>query len=185
MLKKRLLATFFQKKKSVENYSIPAAPISDEAKGYIRRLPKAEIHLHFEGTIGAEALLRMGRKYGVDEIKTRSDAEWLLYFAHPQMFFQNFLFVSSLLRDAEDFYEAALELGRRFAEENIRYAEITIAPHKFMRAGVPYPQILEAIDAGLRESPQSARRDYRYIIDIVRDLGPEIGMEMAQTDFRP
>ncbi|MEW6236012.1 MAG: adenosine deaminase [Candidatus Omnitrophota bacterium] len=144
-------------------------------------MPKAEIHLHFEGTVGAKAILRMGRKYGVDEIRTRSDAEWLLYFDHPQMFFQNFLFVSSLLRSEEDFFEAALELGTRFAEENIRYAEITIAPQKFMRAGVPYPRMLEAIDAGLREAPQSARRDYRYIIDIVRDLGPEIGMETMRA----
>lgn len=147
------------------------------ARQWIERLPKAEIHLHFEGTAQAGLILRLARKYGYEPIQTRADAEWALYFSKPREFFEQFLRVSSLFREPEDFYWAARDLGGQFRSQNIRYAEITIAPRKFILSGVPYPELMDAICRGLDETWAGEGNRYRFVIDIVRDLGPEAGME--------
>ncbi len=159
----------------------PSQPeLPETVQFFLRSIPKAEIHIHFEGAIYAETILALARKYRSPEIRTLSDAQWRLFFSNATMFFQNFLSLASLFREPEDFYIAALDLGRRMAEENIQYAELTLAPHKFMRAGIPYSAIMEAINRGLRDAPGAERREHRFIIDVVRDLGPEIGLEMMR-----
>ncbi|RJP19057.1 MAG: adenosine deaminase [Candidatus Omnitrophota bacterium] len=153
---------------------------SDTLRFTIQRLPKAEIHFHFEGAIPAHTIFQLGQKYRIPEIRAIADAEQCLIFADAHEFFRQFLFVSSLLRCPSDFYLAARDIGVYLTGENIRYVEITIAPHKFVRAGVPYADLLSAVDCGLRESEGGERRDHRFVIDIVRDLGAEAGMEMMR-----
>jgi len=179
LFKRRWIPSWFEKRSHSVTPPVSLA-IPEAAITFLRRIPKAEIHLHFEGTLSAETILRLGKKYQVGDIRTRSDAEWCLYFSHAQQFFERFLFVSSLLREPEDFYIAALDLGNRLAEENIRYAEITLAPHKFLRQGMDYSQMLDAMDRGLKNARDGRRREYRIIIDVVRDLGPEAGLEMMR-----
>lgn len=158
----------------------PQPELPEAVRLFLRSIPKAEIHIHFEGAIYAETILTFAQKYRLPEIRTLSDAQWRLFFSNAAMFFQNFLSLASLFREPEDFYAAALDLGRRLAEENIQYVELTLAPHKFMRAGIPYPAMMEAINRGLWDAPGSERREHRFVIDVVRDLGPEIGMEMMR-----
>lgn len=177
----RPLLRFFKQRR----YAAPSArameTLPDSTRKYLRAMPKAEIHLHFEGAVFPETIHALARKYNVDSIRTRADADWLLYFQNPRDFFQKFLQVSALFRQPEDFYLASIDLGRRLHEQNIRYVELTLAPHKFMRAGIPYNEILSAIDAGLQQAPGSEKRRHAYIIDIVRDLGPELGMETVRA----
>lgn len=156
--------------------SPPSLPAGDLE--WIRSLPKAEIHVHFEGSITNDTILHLAEKYGVPEIPNRKKARALFRFTNAHQFFQNFLFVSYLLREPEDFYQAARQIGNRYKEEHIRYAEITLAPHKYIRLGIAYKEIMESIDAGLQEA--SPETEFRYIIDIVRDLGPELGMDMIR-----
>lgn len=176
-LKKRLFSLWGGRNRLLR--TPPAPTLIPKVQRFLARLPKAEIHLHFEGAVSAPVILELGRKYGVKSIRTLSDAEWRLYFSTARMFFENFLYVSSLFREADDFHRAAVDLGKRLLRENIRYVELTIAPYKFMRSGIPYKEMMNAIDAGLCEST-NGKVDHRYIIDIVRDLGPEIGMEMIR-----
>jgi len=176
-IKNRLLALIWRKNRTARKPPVPK--LTPEIWRYLERLPKAEIHLHFEGAVSAPVILELGRKYGVQSIRTLSDAEWRLYFSNARMFFENFLYVSSLFQEADDFHHAAADLGRRLLRENIRYVELTLAPYKFMRSGIPYQEIIGAIDAGLCEAT-NGMVDHRYIIDIVRDLGPVIGMEMIR-----
>lgn len=176
-IKKRLFSLFWGRERLSRTPPAPDLPAG--VRRFLERLPKAEIHLHFEGAVSAPVILELGRKYGVKSLRTLSDAEWCLYFSHARMFFENFLYVSSLFREADDFHRAAADLGKRLLNENIRYVELTFAPYKFMQSGIPYPEMMDAIDAGLRET-SNGMVEHRYIIDIVRNLGPEIGMEMIR-----
>lgn len=177
-LRHRFISLFVRRPRPT---ALAAKPqLAEPVMRFLRNIPKAEIHFHFEGAVSADTVYRLGRKYDVDEIRTRNDAEWCLYFTNAAMFFERFLYASSLFREPEDFYHAALDLGRRLNEENIRYIEITLAPHKFVRNGVPYPALMEAIERGLLETADERRREHRYIIDVVRDLGPAAGLEMLR-----
>lgn len=151
--------------------------LPNHTREFLRRIPKAEIHVHLEGSIDANTIWELAQKYDDPTIRSKSDAQWALYFKNPHDFFMQFLRVSSLIREAGDFALLARQVARRFAEENIQYAEITLAPHKFVRNGIPYPDIIAAIDQGLRDEMKEKPFEYSLIIDIVRDLGPEAGME--------
>lgn len=151
--------------------------LPDHIRSYLRLIPKAEIHLHLEGSIDANTIWELAQKYDDPQLRSFSDAQWALYFSSPHEFFMQFLRVSSLIREASDFTLLARQVAHRFDAENIHYAEITLAPHKFVRNGIPYPDIINAIDQGLRDEMKNTPFEYRLIIDIVRDLGPEAGME--------
>ncbi len=155
--------------------------LSDTDWAFIQAMPKVEIHLHFEGAIQPDTILKLAKNYAIRKIRTFADAEWALYFKNPHEFFQKFLFVSSLLRSPDDFRLAAVDLGAYLDEQNIRYAELTLAPHKFMMAGMDYAAIIQAITDGLNEAPGAEKRQHRFIIDIVRDLGPEAGMRVVKA----
>ena len=149
-LRERLSSLFYRRIHSLP--STPRPELKENVRLFLAELPKSEIHFHFEGALSVDVICQLGFKYQVKHIRTRSDAEWCLFFSNARQFFEQFLTVSSLLREEEDFYIAALDLGRRLNAENIRYIEITLAPHKFVRAGVPYPVLINAIDRGLLDS---------------------------------
>lgn len=153
---------------------------------FLHALPKAEIHLHFEGATDAGTIFHLAQTHGDPDIRTLADAQWALYFREPQQFFQQFLRVSNLFRSLDDFHVAAASLGKRFVEQNILYAELTFAPHKFMVAGMPYIGLIDAIEAGLSEGVGEHPLEHRFVIDIVRDLGPEAGMRvMREVEAHP
>ncbi len=151
--------------------------LPESSRLFIKRLPKCEIHFHFEGALSADTIFRLARKYNVPVIKTLEEANWYLYFSNAHEFFQKFLYCSTLFREPEDFYLAAKAIGVYLSQENIRYIEITLAPHKFVRSGIPYKELITAIDCGLQDSKKGEKREHRFIIDVVRNLGFEAGME--------
>ncbi|MDX9754693.1 MAG: adenosine deaminase family protein [bacterium] len=161
---------------------LPVGKVSPQVQAFIEQIPKVEIHVHFEGSLPVSAILALARKH-VGGIQTLRQAEALLRFSNPHQFFRNFMAVSALLRSPEDFYEAAVAVGQRYRDEHIEYAELTLAPHKFIREGIAYPAMMEAIAAGLAEGAGGTTQ-FRFILDIVRDLGPELGMEMMRIAER-
>lgn len=167
----------WMQKRFFRQYRPYQCTLPDNVRGYLQRIPKAEIHLHLEGSMDADTIWTLAQKYDDPNIRSKNDADWALVFHSPQHFFEQFLKVSSLLREADDFALLARQVASRFIAENIQYAEITLAPHKFVRNGIPYPDIIAAIDSGLLDGMKGKDFSYNIIIDIVRDLGPQAGME--------
>jgi adenosine deaminase len=160
---------------------IPVPPLPDippARRQWLSVMPKVEIHVHFEGGITENTILLLAQKYSIEDIHTPADARRCLTFCNAHQFFMNFLTLCGLFREPDDFYHAALEIGKRYKEEHILYAEITLAPHKFIRGGIAYPDMMQAILAGLQEASPST--SFKFIIDIVRDLGADLGMEMMK-----
>jgi len=147
----------------------------------IEQAPKIDLHLHLEGSISAESLLILARRNGRQaEVPTLQAAKSLLRFAGPGEFFQRFLSVSSFIASTEDLRLVTDDLLKRLAEDGIIYAEITIAPRKFLRKGMAYPAMVTELEASARQSRSGGGPEIRYVMDIVRDLGPDRGLEMVE-----
>ncbi len=124
---------------------------------YVRALPKAELHLHLEGSMQPETLLRLARLHGVplpaDDLAGLR--EWFRFSS-----FDHFIAVYSAICDAllepEDFEQLTVQLGEELAGQNVRYAEVTysVAPHK--RRSVPFEQSFVGCQAELTK-PQIQR----------------------------
>ncbi len=144
-----------------------------------RQMPKVDLHLHLEGAISAECLCEIAKRNGLErEVPSVAGAGSLMRFSTPKEFFRQFLFVSGFIRTAADLGAVTDDLLRRLTEENVLYAEITLAPRKFIRAGIPYPALLSELERAADQSRQCGGTEVRYIMDMVRNLGPDRGMEL-------
>jgi aminodeoxyfutalosine deaminase len=107
---------------------------------YLRAAPKAELHVHLEGSIQPATLLTLARRNRV-ELPVASEAglrDWLVYrdFNH---FIEIYVTISSCLKTAEDYNLITYEFGAEMARQNVRYAEVTFTPSThYLRLGVSH-----------------------------------------------
>lgn len=144
---------------------------SDRA-GFARIVPKAEIHLHLEGSIDVETLLRIRRARGDDAGPAARERLGGLYrhrdFPH---FLRNFGALCSELRRPQDFGQVTASLSARLREEGVRYAEVFCSPQIFTREGLPCDEMLQAIDAAAKEREADGGPRIRLLLDGVRQFG--------------
>ncbi|HZQ36673.1 MAG TPA: adenosine deaminase [Dehalococcoidia bacterium] len=134
---------------------------------YVRALPKAELHLHLEGSMQPETLLRLARLHGValpaDDLAGLR--RWFRFSSFDH-FIQVYTAINSSLKEREDFELLTVQLGEELARQNVRYAEVTysVAPHT--RRGVPFEQSF----AGLCRGRERVRKELGVEINWVFDL---------------
>jgi adenosine deaminase len=147
----------------------------EQLKRYLRDVPKAELHVHLEGSIQPETLLALAGRNGV-ELPVRSVDEMQQWFKYRDFnhFIQIYFAISSCLKTGDDYELIAYEFGASMARQHIRYAEVTFSPstHAFA-LGVPF----ETYFAGLTRGRMRAQADFgvemRWIFDIVRNIEDE------------
>ncbi len=137
-------------------------------ESYVRAAPKAELHVHLDGSIQPATLLALAQHNGVELPAQSEDGlrRWFTYrdFAH---FIEVYVAVSSCLRTAADYELITYEFGAEMARQNACYAEVTFTPatHEF-RFGVPHDTYFD----GLTRGRERARADFGVEINWVFDL---------------
>jgi adenosine deaminase len=139
---------------------------------FLLRMPKAELHVHLEGSIRPSTLLTLARRHGID-LPARDEeglARWFRFrdFEH---FVEVYLTVSRCLRDAADFHTLALDFLAEQARQNVLYSEahFTISTH--LAHGVDGDEVADALGAAITEGRRRFGVDLRLIPDIVRNVG--------------
>lgn len=140
-------------------------------ESYLRAAPKAELHVHLEGSIRPEVLLRLARRNGVDLPYDTPEGlrRWFTFrdFGH---FIEIYVAITRCLKTEEDYAEIAYEHGADMARQRIRYAEVTFSPSTHWMLGVPH----DVYFAGLTRGRERARNEFgveiAWVFDIVRNL---------------
>jgi aminodeoxyfutalosine deaminase len=157
----------------------------DDIQAFIRRLPKAELHLHLEGTITPTTLVELSQRHDTTPI-TQSDAEALYQFTDFTGFIEAFKAVTRQLVHAGDYELAAWRMMQHLAEQGIVHAEV------FISVGVIYmwrnhdPGCFEPIFEGLERARIRAENELGlsvyWIFDAVRHFTvPEAGRVFAKA----
>ena len=141
---------------------------------FVRSVPKAEIHLHLEGSVGLETLLGMARARGDStDGEARSRFAGLYVQRDFPDFLQNFRRLCAEIRRPEDFARIATDLSRGLQEQNVRYAEVFCSPIIFRRAlGLPATEIMDAVSGAARLREREGGPRLRFLLDGVRQFGP-------------
>lgn len=139
---------------------------------FARRMPKAELHVHLEGAIQPQTLLRLAERNGIDLPAKDLEGIQAFYkfrdFAH---FIDVYVAVTGCLRTQTDYCLIAYQFGEECARQNIRYAEATFSIETNMRmSGLPWRTILEGLNNGREAARQDFGVELRWIFDIVRDI---------------
>lgn len=136
-------------------------------------IPKAEIHLHLEGSIDLDTLvaIRGRRKKMTSEgERKRLDA---LYRHHGFIdFLKHFAALCEEIAGPEDLALATTRLSERLAAQQVRYAEVMCSPGIFMRRGIPTDEILDAVLAAGAAAQARGGPRLQWILDGVRQWGP-------------
>jgi adenosine deaminase len=144
---------------------------------FIRSIPKAELHLHIEGTLEPEMMFEMARRNGlylhyrsVDEVRRAYD------FKDLQSFLDIYYAACNVLRTERDFYDLTMAYLRRAEADGVRHAEIFFDPQSHTGRGIPFETVIDGISAALREGPISTR----LILCFLRHLSAESAMETLE-----
>ena len=147
-------------------------------QAYIRQAPKAELHVHLEGSVQPATLLALAKRNRIEPpAETLDELRQMFVFRDFAHFIQTYAIISRYLRTVEDYELITYEFGEQMAQQNVRYAEATfsVCTHRFMR-GIPH----DVYFTGLTRGRERAKRDFgveiNWVFDIVRDVASGPGM---------
>jgi aminodeoxyfutalosine deaminase len=140
-------------------------------------LPKAELHLHLEGTIRPETAIELAARHGV-KLKREEVAARYNYSDFPG-FLEAFKWVTSYLREPEDYALVTRHLAEELLRQNVVYAEVTISAGVMLRRTQNVEANLNAINETANSVP-FARLRMAWILDATRQFGPDAAVEVAR-----
>jgi adenosine deaminase len=151
-------------------------------------LPKAELHVHIEGTLEPELLVRLARRNEValpsaDPGDVRAEYRFTSLQSFLDLYYRNV----AVLRTDADFHELATAYLARAARAGVRRAEIFFDPQQHLSHGVPLRAVFAGLSSALAEGRAAHRMSADLIMCFLRDRGPDAAMEMlrAALPFRP
>src|SRR5690348_763863 len=141
---------------------------------YLRRAPKAELHLHLEGTIRPETLLKLANNNGVALPASNVDElrKWFTFRDFPH-FVEIYTVIISCLQTGEDYELIVHELGAELANQNVRYAEATFSASSHEKRGIPHDLYFSALTRARKDVLDEFGVELNWVFDIVRDYKPE------------
>jgi aminodeoxyfutalosine deaminase len=148
---------------------------SSSIQQHLHAAPKAELHVHLEGSIQPATLLTLAQRNEV-ELPVQTIEEMRKWFSYRDFnhFIDIYLTITRCLKTVEDYELIAYEFGANMARQNIRYAEVTFSPgtHHFA-LNIPH----DTYFAGLTRGRERARAEFgveiRWVFDIVRNIEDE------------
>src|SRR5712675_432763 len=136
---------------------------------FLRDAPKAELHLHLEGSVEPETLYELDPSSSIEEYRA------LYHYTDFDAFLRTFGEIGKRLRTPQDYALITRRLLERLEAQNVRYAEIIVAAGVVLWKQQDFAPIFAALHAAAGESPVKVR----WILDAVRQFGVEAAMQVA------
>ncbi len=148
---------------------------------FIRDMPKVELHLHMEGSIPAETLLGFIKRKGTEpDIRTVEDLNARLTYTDFPHFIEVWTWKNTFIHDEKDFRVIAHDVLSDLARQNVKYVEAFFGPGDYRRMGLSIPRIIKYVIQGKEKAEADTGIRCNLIIDLIRDHGPEIGMQRLE-----
>src|SRR5258708_7637091 len=120
---------------------------------FIANLPKAELHVHLEGTLEPELSFALARKHGIElEYATVEELLRAYDFHDLPSFLRIYYKAMSVLLDEDDFFQLTWQYLSKAAQQRVLYAEMFFDPQAHASRGVPF----ETVFRGIRRAQERA-----------------------------
>ena len=160
----------------------PSLVASDRA--LLRRLPKAELHCHLDGSLRPETMLELAKEYGVamprDDVDALRDYMLVDNARSLEDYLMRFDTTLSVMQTAEALERIAYELAIDVAAEGVRYIEMRFAPPLNTLRGLSIEEAVEAPLRGIQRAQREADITARVIVCSLRHYDPSVSLELAK-----
>jgi adenosine deaminase/aminodeoxyfutalosine deaminase len=168
------------------------------SKSFIQSLPKAELHLHLEGSVDPATLAELSRLYntplptennrydvaGSGDVLTEDDVRRLYSYKDFNGFLMAFKSVTERLRSPEDYELVTYRLMQKLRQQNIVHAEVYVSIGVIRWRGQPVEPIFEGMERGRERGQRDFGVSLLWIFDAVRHFGPEAAAEVFNLAAR-
>jgi adenosine deaminase/aminodeoxyfutalosine deaminase len=161
---------------------------TDIASDFIRSLPKAELHLHLEGTVDPATLAELSRRHptplsttnnrytNIDDsgrVFTEEEARELYQYKNFTGFLLAFKAVTERLRTAEDYELVTYRMMQKLHQQNVLHAEVYVSVGVIHWRGGEFAPLFEGLEQGRQRGERDFGMSLYWIFDAVRHFGAE------------
>ncbi len=151
--------------------------MSENLKEFIKGLPKAELHLHLEGSLEPELKLALAKKNGIDIGQTTIEEVRASYQFDSLTSFLNVYYPAmNVLQNEDDFYALAMDYLKKAKEHNVKYVELFFDPQAHTSRGVPFKTVINGYYKAVEESGNLGIES-NLIMCFLRDMTLESALE--------
>jgi adenosine deaminase len=170
----------------------------------VASLPKAELHLHIEGTLEPEMVMRLAKKNGVQLPYASADELRRQYeFRDLQSFLDLYYAATAVLQTEQDFFDLTWAYLQRCQAENVVHTEIFFDPQSHTSRGIPFSAVIGGIHRALLHAEVELSVTSRLIMCFLRHLPARdaratwqaaqpyldrihgVGLDSSERDFPP
>ena len=155
--------------------------MSDQIINYINKTPKAELHLHIEGSLEPELMFKLSKRNKVEiPFKSVEEIKSAYNFTNLDSFLKIYYEGSNVLINEEDFFDLTWEYILRCKEDNIVHTEIFFDPQSHLVRGVSFDKIINGIDKALRKAEKEFNISSKIIMCFLRHLDEDSCFEVLK-----
>ncbi|EED32515.1 adenosine deaminase [gamma proteobacterium NOR5-3] len=145
---------------------------------FVQQLPKAELHVHLEGTLEPEHIFSLAKRNGIAlEYKTPEEVVAAYDFHDLPSFLSIYYAAMDVLRTEEDFYELAMHYFQRAAAQNVVYVEPFFDPQAHTSRGVAFATVINGIARAQQDAAASLGVESNLIMCFLRDMSADSAAE--------
>lgn len=151
--------------------------MNNQLRTVVQGMPKAELHIHIEGSLEPELIFALAERNGVQLAYPSVDALRQAYaFKDLQSFLDIYYAGASVLLQEQDFYDMTAAYLKKAEADNVRHTEIFFDPQTHTARGVPMATVVNGIYKACQDSPVSAT----LILCFLRHLSEEDALETLE-----
>jgi len=150
---------------------------------YIQRIPKAELHIHIEGSFEPELMFQIAKRNQIDiKYKSVEEVKAAYKFQNLQDFLDIYYAGAGVLQKEQDFYDLTWAYIERAKAENVVHTELFFDPQTHTNRGLAFETVINGIDRALCDAKEKLGISSKLIMCFLRHLSEEAAFEtLAQS----
>ena len=150
---------------------------SEMIEEFIKALPKAELHLHIEGSLEPELMFELAERNNVPlPFASVEEVQAAYVFSDLQSFLDIYYAGAGVLLQVSDFFDLTWAYIQRIQKQNVRHIEIFFDPQTHTDRGIPFQTVITGIHKALVEAKQKFGITSRLILCFLRHLSEEAAL---------